>query len=366
MPNNEPTVKGSWPLVRLIDGVPHWYIAGTNPPQYARDEALERVWRERKAKKGKTMLTIHNCDNLEALRRFAANGERFDLTELDGPYGAGLEGWDILTEDQYLAHYADRLGLVRDTLQPWGVSFLFGYPEGCAEIKAWARQTNTLHLRRWTHWYNNQAAHAGRKVQVVMVFVPAVNLSLWREFQAWLTKRRRELKLTIVQCHQQTGIAPYARGGYIWFESESSSIPSYEDYATLKRFFDIPDYFDQLCDLRSFDGLTNLDFISVPVERAEQLNDNGLRSKPLGLYDTLFRPVIPPRDTKRALILYGGSGNAAIAAGKLGYDVDICETDPARCEMIRRRWAWQVERRDETPVAELGPLFNLESEPAHA
>ena len=47
MPNNEPTVKGSWPLVRLIDGVPHWYIEGTHPPQYARDEALERVWRER-------------------------------------------------------------------------------------------------------------------------------------------------------------------------------------------------------------------------------------------------------------------------------------------------------------------------------
>jgi DNA adenine methylase len=47
MPNNEPTVKGSWPLVRLIDGVPHWHIEGTHPPQYARDEALERVWRER-------------------------------------------------------------------------------------------------------------------------------------------------------------------------------------------------------------------------------------------------------------------------------------------------------------------------------
>ena len=47
MPDNEPTVKGSWPLVRLIDGVPHWHIEGTHPPQYARDEALERVWREK-------------------------------------------------------------------------------------------------------------------------------------------------------------------------------------------------------------------------------------------------------------------------------------------------------------------------------
>jgi site-specific DNA-methyltransferase (adenine-specific)/modification methylase len=45
--DNEPTVKGSWPLVQLVDGVPHWYIAGTNPPQYAPDEVLARVWRER-------------------------------------------------------------------------------------------------------------------------------------------------------------------------------------------------------------------------------------------------------------------------------------------------------------------------------
>jgi hypothetical protein len=59
------------------------------------------------------------------------------------------------------------------------------------------------------------------------------------------------------------------------------------------------------------------------------------------------------------LILYGGSGNAAIAAGKIGYDVTVCETDPARCEYIRRRWAWKVEHRDETPVDELGPLFTM-------
>ena len=43
MTDTEPTVKGSWPLVRLIDGVPHWYIAGTNPPQYAPDEPLEQM-----------------------------------------------------------------------------------------------------------------------------------------------------------------------------------------------------------------------------------------------------------------------------------------------------------------------------------
>jgi 23S rRNA G2069 N7-methylase RlmK/C1962 C5-methylase RlmI len=64
------------------------------------------------------MLTIHNADNLDVLRDLAARGEKFDLVELDGPYGAGLEGWDVLTEDEYLAHYAERLTLVRQILQP--------------------------------------------------------------------------------------------------------------------------------------------------------------------------------------------------------------------------------------------------------
>ena len=169
------------------------------------------------------------------------------------------------------------------------------------------------------------------------------------------------MRLTVVQCHQQTGIAPYARGGYIWFESDTSSIPSVIEYVTLKRFFGVPDEFDDLPYMAAtaIDGLTDLDYIVVPVERARHLNDDGLRSKPRGLYDRIFRPVVPPRETKRALILYGGSGNAAFAAGRLGYAVDVCESDPARCERIRRDWAWEVERRDETPVEELGPLFNL-------
>lgn len=29
MPDNEPTVKGSWPPVRLVAGIPHWHIEGT-------------------------------------------------------------------------------------------------------------------------------------------------------------------------------------------------------------------------------------------------------------------------------------------------------------------------------------------------
>lgn len=303
-------------------------------------------------------LTIYNADNLETLHALAAAGERFDLVELDGPYGAGLEGWDILTEDQYLDHYTARLPLVRDVLQPWGVSFLFGYPEGCAEIKAWARQSGTLHLRRWTHWYNNQAAHAGRKVQVVLAFTPPAQPILWAEFQQWLKAERKRRGWSVEHCHQITGIRPYARGGYLWFESPTSEYPDPSEYDALNAVFDLPIRFFDLQSVKAFAGVTNLDYISVPVEHAAQLNDNGLRSKPVGLYLDLFRPTVPPRDTKRALILYGGSGNAAIAAGQLGYDVTVCETDPTRCEYIRRRWAWKVERRDETPVADLGPLFN--------
>lgn len=318
------------------------------------------------------ILTIHHCDNLEALRRFAANGDRFDLCELDGPYAAGLEGWDILTDDQYLAHYADRLPLVRDVLQPWGVSFLFGYPEGCAEIKAWARQTNTLHLRRWLTWYKQRTAHKGRKCETVLVFEFPKSTSLWVDFQSWLRARRREMGITVKQAMIASDVNTYAvtgkndgergGGGWLWFEADSSRYPAPDEYDRMSKVLSIPPRFASLQSVESLDGVTDIDFISATYpEDTRELNDAGLRSKPVGLYLDLFRPTVPPRETRRALVLYGGSGNAAIAAGKLGYDVDICETDPARCEMIRRRWAWQVERRDETPTAELGPLFNMEA-----
>jgi transcriptional regulator with XRE-family HTH domain len=269
----------------------------------------------------------------------------------------------VLTEDEYLAHYAERLTLVRQILQPWGVAFLFGYPEGCAEIKAWARATGTLHLRRWIHWYVQSTAHAGRRVQVIMVMVPPINLDMWPEFRQWIKAERQRRGLTIVQCHQKTGIRPYARGGFLWFETDTCTPPTPLEFDRLHQFFDVPARFHSIQGVEAYDQLTDMDIITVPVERAAQLNDTGLRSKPVGLYDTIFRPIVPPRETKRALILYGGSGNAAIAAGQLGYDVTVCETDPARCEHIRRRWAWKVERRDETPHAELGPLFAMEARP---
>ena len=308
------------------------------------------------------ILIIHNCDNLEALRRFAANGDRFDLCELDGPYGANLEGWDILTDDQYLAHYADRLPLVRDVLQPSGVSFLFGYPEGCAEIKAWARQTNTLHLRRWLTWHKQRTAHKGRKCEAVLMFVMPPAQSALAAWAGFIRSERLHRDWTLADVGDRAGRPWWHRGGNLYFETGSGGHPSVDDFLTLAQIFNYnPNDWPQVCS-DSYDELTNLDFISATYpEDTRELNDAGLHSKPVGLYLDLFRPTVPPRETRRALVLYGGSGNAAIAAGKLGYDVDICETDPARCEMIRRRWAWQVERRDETPTTELGPLFNMEA-----
>lgn len=311
-------------------------------------------------------LTIHHGDNLDTLRRLASAGVRFDLVELDGPYGAGLEGWDCLSEAEYVAHYAERLTLVRQVLQPWGVTFLFGYPEMVAEVKVWARTTGALEFRRWVTWYVNSTAHAGRRTQTIGVFILPTAARMLEEFTVWLKARRTALGLSLREARRLTGVRvdmldnPRASsGGYFWYETIGSGIPSRRDYESIKRVFDAPERFDALPDLANLtlDGVTGIDFISVPVERAAELNDAGLRSKPVGLYDTLFRPVVPPRDTKRALILYGGSGNAAIAAGRLGYDVDICETEESRCALIRRRYAWGVERRDETPVEELGPLF---------
>jgi hypothetical protein len=304
-------------------------------------------------------LAIHNDDNLAMLERLAAAGEKFDLIELDGPYGAGLEGWDVLDEDALLAHYTARLPLVARLLQPWGVSFLFGYPEGCAEIKAWARQTGTLHLRRWLTWYKQRTAHKGRKCETVLVFNrQAIDDRLLCAFGGMLRMEREQKGWTLRDLGRQAGREWWHRGGNFYFETGRNP-PSLNDYETLKNLFGFSDEWDAVTAV--YEDITNLDFMSASYpEDTRDLNDAGLRSKPVGLYTDLFRPVVPPRETKRALVLYGGSGNAAIAAGKLGYDVDCVEQDAARCEMIRRRWAWQVERRDETPVEELGPLFQFQ------
>lgn len=301
-------------------------------------------------------------DNLDALRGLVATNSKFDLVELDGPYMAGLEDWDDLTEQEYIDHYVERLTLVRDVLQPWGVVFVFDYPEGCAEIKSWAHRTNTLRLRRWLHWYNNRAAHEGRRIQVIIMFVLPPNSDLFADFRQWLRTKRLKMGITIEDAHNLTGIHPGCRGGYIWFESESASPPTAAEYAILKDFFGVPDYYDGLNEVTSCRGLTNIDFLQVPVEQAAHLNDNGLRSKPIGLYVDLFEPTIPLTDKRRALVLYGGSGNAAIAAGALGYEVTVCEIDPDRCDLIRTRYDDEIGRWQRILEARQAPLFVSEPE----
>lgn len=293
-------------------------------------------------------------DNLEVLRSLAADAEgvKFDLIELDGPYGANLEGWDRLTESEYLDHYKARLALVREILQPWGVVFLFGWPEGCAEIKAWAHATGTLHLRRWISWFVNSSAHAGRKIQTILLMVSHRDADVVTEFRQALTAARKARGLTVVECHKETGIRPYARGGYIWFESENGKIPNHEEYKILKTFFDLPDRFDVIPSYTAMSGLTDIDVVRVPPERAHVLNDAGLRSKPVQLYWQLFKPTIPPYQARRALVLYGGSGNAAVAAAALGYDVTVVEMDPARAAKITgrtgdvKKWAGKAAQAD--------------------
>lgn len=276
-------------------------------------------------------------DNLEALKQLEAEGQKFDLAELDGPYMAGLEDWDNLTEAEYIQHYAERLTILRRLLQPWGVVFVFGYPEGCAEIKAWANKTGTLYLRRWLTWYKQVTAHKGRKVENILLF--------WRDtpttttaFGEFLRKEREKRGWTLRDVGERAGRQWWHRGGNLYFENGNGGYPSLDDLFALSRVFEFS--IDQWAGVffENYEGLTDIDFFSKTYNEATaELNDNGLRSKPVGLYLDLFKPTIPPTENKKALILYGGSGNAAIAAEALGYEATVIEKDPARCELIEGR-----------------------------
>lgn len=290
-------------------------------------------------------MQIIQGDNLDTLRKLKEEGAKFDLVEFDGPYMAGLEKWDNLTEAEYLQHYVERLTLTRDILHPWGVVFLFGYPEGCAEVKAWAHRNGILRLRRWIHWYKQRCAHKGRRVEIICLFIQANN-GLLDDFKAFLRKERKKRGLTISDAMALTKCRGHLAGkgaGMMWFEAPSSHPPTGPEYAELKSIFGLPNRYDILLTLRSYQGITDLDFIStVYPEDTESLSNNGLRSKPVQLYLDLFTPTIPLTENHSALILYGGSGNAGIAAAALGYNVTICEIDAERCEAIRERWDKEV------------------------
>lgn len=302
-------------------------------------------------------------DNLTALQDLKAQGARFDLVELDGPYMAGLEDWDNMTEAEYIEHYAARLSLVRDVLQPWGVVFVFGYPEGCAEIKAWAHRTETLYLRRWLTWYKQVTAHKGRKVEAILFFwkdTPSAAAAAWGKF---LRDRREARGWTLRRVGELAGRQWWHRGGNLYYENGNGGFPSLDDMLALGDIFDFrledwPGVFYE-----NYDGITDVDYISETYpEHTHTLNGDGLRSKPVGLYLDLFRPTMPPTDTRRALILYGGSGNAGVAAAALGYDVTICEQDADRCAAIRQRWDRQVRNWTQRAQAEQRTLPGLQAQ----
>ena len=50
------------------------------------------------------MLDLIGGDNLDALRALARAGALFDLVEVDGPWGVGLESWDVTEPGAFLAH----------------------------------------------------------------------------------------------------------------------------------------------------------------------------------------------------------------------------------------------------------------------
>lgn len=280
-------------------------------------------------------MRILNGDNLQILK--SLEGERFDLAELDGPYMAGLEGWDILTEAEYIQHYAERLTALRPLLQPWGVVFVFGYPEGCAEIKSWAHRTETLYLRRWLTWYKQITAHKGRKVENILLF--------WRDtpttttaFGEFLRNERVKRGWSLRDVGERAGRQWWHRGGNLYFENGNGGFPSLDDLFMLSKIFEFS--MDKWAGAfyENYEGLTDIDYFDKTyIEKTESLNDEGLRSKPVGLYVDLFKPTIPPTKKRKALILYGGSGNAAIAAEALGYEVTIIEQDPKRCKLIEKR-----------------------------
>ena len=307
-------------------------------------------------------LTIIQGDNLPAMADMIRAGLRFDLIELDGPYGADLEEWDELNADQYLRHYSARLPLVRELLHIWGAVFVFGYPEGCAEIKAWCHTGRTLYCRRWLTWYKQRTAHMGRKCETILFMLrDHPNGERLAEFGAFLRQERRKRNWTLRTVGMLAGRPWWHRGGNLYYETGSGSAPSAGDLQILARIFDFDPAEWRGVIQGSYPGLTDRDLITSSYEEpTKELNGIGLRSKPISLYSDLFAPLAAGAGaTRRALILYGGSGNAAIAAGLAGYDVTVCERDPARCEIIRRRFDFYVNRHAvDLPGSELGPLFN--------
>lgn len=169
-----------------------------------------------------------------------------------------------------------------------------------------------------------------------------------------LKQERQRRGWTLRQVGERAGREWWHRGGNLYFETGSGGRPSVEDYYVLAQMFGFdPETWAHVIQ-GSYEGITDIDYIgrSYP-EPTTDLNSAGLRSKPVGLYLDLFKPLATDASGRRALVLYGGSGNAAVAAGALGYEVTVCEADPARCKAIARHydrqlgwWVTQAQQRN--------------------
>jgi len=319
-------------------------------------------------------LSIICGDNLDVMVEMGKNLGKghyratFDLVEFDGPYKSETTGaeWDDLTWNEFRDHYETRFKIARYLMTPWGILFAFGYPEGAAEIRDVSIRESRLFLRRWITWDKTNNAHHGRKIEAILLFMktdPKFDLLKFGEF---IKKKRLERDWSLVDVGKKIGDPWVHRGGNLYHETGSGGFPDQDLYLRLADLFefDPKEYFHIVDPV--FPGLTNLDLIRTPrTERAVDLGGN-LRSKPRILYEQIFRAGIPPvqiAERPRALIAYGGSGNAAIAAASLGFQTIVIEEDRERCADIYRRAEWILNRRAiENPDQDLGPIFRKNGE----
>ena len=306
-------------------------------------------------------MEIINCENLMVIEAMRTRGDKFDIVELDGPYMAAIEDWDNLTESEYIEHYATRLTALRDILHPWGVVFVFGYPEGCAEIKSWCHRTNTFRCLRWITWYKQWTMHSARKTETILVLGGGGKIKsgevnrIILEFRGAIRRGREKMGITIKDAYLATGhdkSLAHKAGGWLWYENDNARIPTYQEYGRLKTFFGLDDRFDTIPSMAtvSIPGITNIDYLVVPTGNSHGINNDAtLRAKSPELYIALFR-ALKTTGEQKSLILYGGSGNAGVAAEALGYNVVIVEKDHDRCELIRQREGdiekWRARIRD--------------------
>lgn len=295
-----------------------------------------------------TYFHVHSIDCNNFLDNCINNKIFYDIVEIDGPYRANIETWDVLSLSEYLDYYEGILNKVSKILKHGGLVYFFGFPENCAEIKVMVRQKNILEFKRWITWYKQWTVHSGRKTETILVFTNPFNENLTKKFREELKKQRESYGLSIVNVWDLIDGNTKIRnkiGGFLWFEKEHGAIPSQSEYSKIKSLFNLSDEFDKvyLAKQYTYKGITNVDYIVIPTGNSISISEDGrLRSKSKDLYTKLFKPYSDyhmknsnTNASPSALILFGGSGNAGLSAMELGFNVDICENDKERYERMR-------------------------------